>query len=123
MSNYKFSNFKKIFTIIKNGKKYTMLSFLILFSNINLTTALRIMKISGINYCLKVNVLSKQFIYFLYRLILDKIYIKYNIIKIISLSKLKNLDIYKVNRLQKNLPVRGQRTKTNAHTRTKFRIL
>src|SRR4051794_2951162 len=121
---YNVKNLKAIF-LLKKLKKMTFLSFFILFSDINLTTSLRIMSAAGLKYGLKLIFLKKKKLnlQLLYFLIKDIYFIDYASIKNHALLTLPYLDTYNGIRYNKGLPIRGQRTRTNARTRRFYKTV
>jgi len=95
-----------------------------LFYNINITTATRIMRSAGICFGLRFNFVFKKIrVQNLHFLIRDKFYVNFILRKKRHLRALKKLETYRGLRYAANLPVRGQRTRTNAKTRIRREIL
>ncbi|QJC37774.1 30S ribosomal protein S13 [Enterobacteriaceae endosymbiont of Donacia bicoloricornis] len=83
--------------------------------------AIRICKIANISQNIKINQLTKEKIDLLRNFIL-KFKVEGDLRRNINLNikRLIDLNCYRGLRHKKGLPVRGQRTKTNAHTRKKL---
>jgi small subunit ribosomal protein S13 len=116
----------KFLFIIKLNKKKSLLfsSFLLNFFNINLTSAFRILKYCGVPKFQRLRKIkfSKYSNILLLKIIRFRVYTNLILKKKKSLEKLYKLPTFKSFRHKNNLPVRGQRTKTNAKTRKKYKI-
>jgi small subunit ribosomal protein S13 len=114
----------EVFSKYYNIKNFTVLGFLMLFYNISFSTCLMIIRRMGIPINLHIRKLppgiTPDVIYFIIK---DNYYFNHMRFKFKRLAFLRTLNTYKGLRYNKNLPVRGQRTKTNAKTRKKFNIL
>jgi len=107
-----------------NLKNISLFSFFMLFYNINYSTSFKIIRRLGVPMNLHIRTLGLNTdldsIFFVIR---DNFYFNYLNYKFKRLVFLKTLNTFKGVRYNKNLPIRGQRTKTNAKTRKKFNIL
>ena len=117
-------DFTDLYTNYYQKKNLTFFSFLLIFFNIGPSTAYRIIRACGIPTNLHIKNVSKSVdINSLYFIVKEQFYYPHIELKAFRLKRLKLLETYTCSRYNKNLPIRGQRTKTNARTRKKFKIL
>lgn len=115
--------FLKIFFLRKLKKKFSFCSFLLSFYGINISKVFFLFKKFGLN---KYYLFEKYKSLDLFLSVFKKkyyIYIYNKSKKRINVNNKKNLFIHVSYRHFLNLPVRGQRTKTNAKTRKHYAII
>jgi len=120
---YSIDNMFFVFNTFFFGKKILLRNFFLIFHNINWLKASLIMRVMGLNnFFFIINLKESYLLRNAFFIVKEKFYFDYMSQKRNNVNKLKKKWLFIGIRHSRNLPVRGQRTHTNAKTRKKFNI-